>query len=96
MAIAGRATVVLALRASRVVGNVEGLQGGGIPAMVTSFTDDTEVSCGQTIVANATGFRLMSRVSKIEATSVRALEKTRQDRIIFRPMWGALRIASGC
>jgi predicted homoserine dehydrogenase-like protein len=57
VAIAGRATVVLAPRASRVVGNVEGLQGGGIPAMLTSFTDDTKVSCGQAIVANATGFR---------------------------------------
>ena len=31
------------------------------PAMVTSFADGTKISCEQTIVANATGFKVRSR-----------------------------------
>jgi predicted homoserine dehydrogenase-like protein len=31
------------------------------PAMVTSFADGTKISCEQTIVANATGFKVLSR-----------------------------------
>jgi predicted homoserine dehydrogenase-like protein len=60
----------------RVVGNVKGLQDpyrnpttqksfaerwGQNPAMVTSFADGTKISCEQTIVANATGFKVRSR-----------------------------------
>ncbi len=60
----------------RVVGNVKGLQDpyrnpttqqgwakrwGQNPAMVTSFADGTKISCEQSIVANATGFRVLSR-----------------------------------
>src|SRR5262249_39822016 len=59
-------------RIPRAVGKVEGLQGGRIPAMVTSLTDGTEVRCRQAIVANATSFRVTARVAtKIETTSVR-------------------------
>jgi predicted homoserine dehydrogenase-like protein len=60
----------------RVIGNVKGLQdpyrnpttqrGFAVrwqqnPAMVTSFADGTKISCEQTIVANATGFKVRSR-----------------------------------
>src|SRR5262245_1786546 len=60
----------------RVIGNVKGLQDPyrnpttqkGFaerwqqnPAMVTSFADGTEISCEQSIVANATGFKVRSR-----------------------------------
>jgi predicted homoserine dehydrogenase-like protein len=60
----------------RVVGNVKGLQDPyrnpttqkGFaerwqqnPAMVTSFADGTKISCEQSIVANATGFKVRSR-----------------------------------
>jgi predicted homoserine dehydrogenase-like protein len=60
----------------RVIGNVKGLQDpyrnpttqkgfaerwGQNPAMVTSFADGTKISCEQTIVANATGFKVRSR-----------------------------------
>lgn len=60
----------------RVVGNVKGLQDPyrnpttqeafakrwqQNPAMVTSFADGTKISCEQTIVANATGFKVKSR-----------------------------------
>ena len=60
----------------RVIGNVKGLQDPyrnpttqkGFaerwqqnPAMVTSFADGTKISCEQTIVANATGFKVKSR-----------------------------------
>jgi predicted homoserine dehydrogenase-like protein len=60
----------------RVVGNVKGLQDpyrnpttqqgwaerwGQNPAMVTSFADGTKISCEQSIVANATGFRVLGR-----------------------------------
>jgi predicted homoserine dehydrogenase-like protein len=60
----------------RVVGNVKGLQDpyrnpttqagwaerwGQNAAMVTSFADGTKISCEQTIVANATGFGVLSR-----------------------------------
>ena len=60
----------------RVVGNVKGLQDpyrnpttqqgwaerwGQNPAMVTSFADGTKISCEQSIVANATGFRVLKR-----------------------------------
>jgi predicted homoserine dehydrogenase-like protein len=60
----------------RVVGNVKGLQDpyrnpttqlgwaerwGQNPAMVTSFADGTKISCEQSIVANATGFRVLQR-----------------------------------
>jgi predicted homoserine dehydrogenase-like protein len=60
----------------RVIGNVKGLQDpyrnpetqrgfaekwGQNPAMVTSFADGTKISCEQTIVANATGFKVLER-----------------------------------
>jgi len=60
----------------RVIGNVKGLQDpyrnpttqkgfaerwGQNPAMVTSFADGTKISCEQSIVANATGFRVLRR-----------------------------------
>jgi predicted homoserine dehydrogenase-like protein len=60
----------------RVVGNVKGLQDpyrnpttqrgfaerwGQNPAMVTSFADGTKISCEQSIVANATGFKVLQR-----------------------------------
>ena len=60
----------------RVIGNVKGLQDpyrnpttqrgfaerwGQNPAMVTSFADGSKISFEQTIVANATGFKVMSR-----------------------------------
>jgi predicted homoserine dehydrogenase-like protein len=60
----------------RVVGNVKGLQDpyrnpttqqgwaerwGQNAAMVTSFADGTKISCEQSIVANATGFRVLER-----------------------------------
>lgn len=60
----------------RVVGNVKGLQDpyrnpttqkgfadkwGQNPAMVTSFADGSKISFEQTIVANATGFKVRSR-----------------------------------
>ena len=60
----------------RVIGNVKGLQDPyrnptaqkGFaerwqqnPAMVTSFADGTKISCEQTIVANASGFKVRSR-----------------------------------
>jgi predicted homoserine dehydrogenase-like protein len=60
----------------RVIGNIKGLQDPyrnpttqkGFaerwqqnPAMVTSFADGTKISCEQTIVANATGFKVRSR-----------------------------------
>jgi predicted homoserine dehydrogenase-like protein len=60
----------------RVVGNVKGLQDpyrnpttqagfaekwGQNPAMVTSFADGSKISFEQTIVANATGFKVLSR-----------------------------------
>jgi predicted homoserine dehydrogenase-like protein len=60
----------------RVLGNVKGLQDpyrnpttqkgfadrwGQNPAMVTSFADGSKISFEQTIVANATGFRVRSR-----------------------------------
>jgi predicted homoserine dehydrogenase-like protein len=60
----------------RVIGNIKGLQDpyrnpttqkdfanrwGQNPAMVTSFADGTKISCEQTIVANATGFKVKSR-----------------------------------
>jgi predicted homoserine dehydrogenase-like protein len=60
----------------RVIGNVKGLQDPyrnpttqkGFaerwqqnPAMVTSFADGTKISCEQSIVANATGFKVRSR-----------------------------------
>ncbi len=60
----------------RVLGNVKGLQDpyrnpttqkgfaerwGQNPAMVTSFADGSKISFEQTIVANATGFRVKSR-----------------------------------
>jgi predicted homoserine dehydrogenase-like protein len=60
----------------RVIGNVKGLQDPyrnpttqksfaerwqQNPAMVTSFADGTKISCEQTIVANATGFKVRSR-----------------------------------
>jgi predicted homoserine dehydrogenase-like protein len=60
----------------RVIGNVKGLQDpyrnpttqkgfaerwGQNPAMVTSFADGTKISCEQSIVANATGFKVRSR-----------------------------------
>jgi predicted homoserine dehydrogenase-like protein len=60
----------------RVMGNVKGLQDpyrnpttqegfatrwGQNPAMVTSFADGSKISFEQTIVANATGFRVRSR-----------------------------------
>ena len=60
----------------RVIGNVKGLQDPyrtpttqkafaerwkQNPAMVTSFADGTKISCEQTIVANATGFKVKSR-----------------------------------
>jgi predicted homoserine dehydrogenase-like protein len=60
----------------RVVGNIKGLQDpyrnpttqkgfaeqwGQNPAMVTSFADGSKISFEQTIVANATGFKVMSR-----------------------------------
>lgn len=60
----------------RVVGNIKGLQDryrnpttqagfakkwGQNPAMVTSFADGSKISFEQTIVANATGFRVRSR-----------------------------------
>lgn len=60
----------------RVVCNVKGLQDpyrnpttqkgwaerwGQNPAMVTSFADGTKISCEQSIVANATGFKVLKR-----------------------------------
>ncbi len=60
----------------RVIGNVKGLQDpyrnpttqkgfaerwGQNPAMVTSFADGSKISFEQTIVANATGFKVRSR-----------------------------------
>ena len=60
----------------QVIGNVKGLQDPyrnpttqkafaerwqQNPAMVTSFADGTKISCEQTIVANATGFKVKSR-----------------------------------
>ena len=60
----------------RVIGNVKGLQDpyrnpttqkglaerwGQNPAMVTSFADGSKISFEQTIVANATGFKVKSR-----------------------------------
>src|SRR5258707_7126518 len=60
----------------RVVGNIKGLQDpyrnpttqkgfaekwGQNPAMVTSFADGSKISFEQTIVANATGFKVRSR-----------------------------------
>ena len=60
----------------RVIGNVKGLQDpyrnpttqqgfaeqwGQNPAMVTSFADGSKISFEQTIVANATGFKVLSR-----------------------------------
>lgn len=60
----------------RVVGNIKGLQDpyrnpttqagfaekwGQNPAMVTSFADGSKISFEQTIVANATGFKVLSR-----------------------------------
>lgn len=60
----------------RVIGNVKGLQDpyrtpttqkgfaerwGQNPAMVTSFADGSKISFEQTVVANATGFGVMSR-----------------------------------
>lgn len=60
----------------RVIGNVKGLQDpyrnpttqkgfadkwGQNPAMVTSFADGSKISFEQAIVANATGFRVLSR-----------------------------------
>ena len=60
----------------RVIGNIKGLQDPyrnpttqkdfanrwqQNPAMVTSFADGTKISCEQTIVANATGFKVKSR-----------------------------------
>lgn len=60
----------------RVIGNVKGLQDPyrnpttqksfadrwkQNPAMVTSFADGTKISCEQSIVANATGFKVKSR-----------------------------------
>ncbi len=60
----------------RLVGNIKGLQDpyrnpttqqdwakrwGQNPAMVTSFADGTKISCEQAIVANATGFKVLSR-----------------------------------
>jgi predicted homoserine dehydrogenase-like protein len=60
----------------RVVGNIKGLQDpyrnpttqkgfaeqwGQNPAMVTSFADGSKISFEQTIVANATGFKVKSR-----------------------------------
>jgi predicted homoserine dehydrogenase-like protein len=60
----------------RVIGNIKGLQDPyrnpttqkafaerwqQNPAMVTSFADGTKISCEQTIVANATGFKVRSR-----------------------------------
>jgi predicted homoserine dehydrogenase-like protein len=60
----------------RVVGNVKGLQDpyrnpetqkefaekwGQNPAMVTSFADGSKISFEQTIVANATGFKVLAR-----------------------------------
>ncbi|HEY2371577.1 MAG TPA: SAF domain-containing protein [Gaiellaceae bacterium] len=60
----------------RVVGNVKGLQDpyrdpttqqafaeqwGQNPAMVTSFADGSKISFEQTIVANATGFKVLTR-----------------------------------
>jgi predicted homoserine dehydrogenase-like protein len=60
----------------RVIGNIKGLQDpyrnpttqkgfaekwGQNPAMVTSFADGSKISFEQTIVANATGFRVRSR-----------------------------------
>lgn len=60
----------------RVIGNVKGLQDpyrnpttqkgfaerwGQNPAMVTSFADGSKISFEQAIVANATGFKVMSR-----------------------------------
>jgi predicted homoserine dehydrogenase-like protein len=60
----------------RVIGNIKGLQDRyrnpatqkGFaerwqqnPAMVTSFADGTKISCEQTIVANATGFKVRAR-----------------------------------
>jgi predicted homoserine dehydrogenase-like protein len=62
--------------APRVIGNIKGLQDPyrnpttqkefaerwqQNPAMVTSFADGTKISCEQTIVANATGFKVRSR-----------------------------------
>jgi predicted homoserine dehydrogenase-like protein len=60
----------------RVIGNVKGLQDPyrnpttqkefaerwqQNPAMVTSFADGTKISCEQTVVANATGFKVRTR-----------------------------------
>ena len=60
----------------RVIGNVKGLQDpyrnpdtqrefaekwGQNPAMVTSFADGSKISFEQTIAANATGFKVLSR-----------------------------------
>ena len=60
----------------RVIGNIKGLQDPyrnpttqqafadrwkQNPAMVTSFADGTKISCEQSIVANATGFKVRSR-----------------------------------
>ncbi len=60
----------------RIIGNVKGLQDpyrnpttqrgfaerwGQNPSMVTSFADGTKISCEQSIVANATGFRVLQR-----------------------------------
>src|SRR6266581_4669028 len=60
----------------RVIGNIKGLQDpyrnpttqkgfaekwGQNPAMVTSFADGSKISCEQSIVANATGFKVRSR-----------------------------------
>ena len=60
----------------RVIGNVKGLQDpyrnpttqrgfaerwGQSPGMVTSFADGTKISCEQSIVANATGFKVLRR-----------------------------------
>ena len=60
----------------RVIGNIKGLQDpyrnpttqkgfaerwGQNPAMVTSFADGSKISFEQTIVANATGFKVKSR-----------------------------------
>ena len=60
----------------RVIGNVKGLQDpyrnpttqqawaerwGQNPAMVTSFADGSKISFEQTIVANATGFKVLQR-----------------------------------
>ena len=60
----------------RVIGNIKGLQDpyrnpttqkgfaekwGQNPAMVTSFTDGSKISFEQSIVANATGFKVMKR-----------------------------------